>query len=279
MEKIVFKNQYLNIVIGVILVVVSIVGYILGWVEDFLPLFIGSVLILLSLKRFIYTYKKIVSKNATLILVIELILDIVFAGLLIYLKDHVELFIGLIVYIRGVSYLLINYIATRKIKLTQYILNIGYVTLGAFFMFYPLDSVSFIVITVSILFLIVGAVFMYAGIKPFMKKRIAKEQIKKNEKEQEKIEKKQEKNEEKLEKLEMKVDKVAEVQKKKIEKTESLQKEIEQKKKVIETQKINLDDKTLPELKAIAKERNLEGVSQLNKAQLLIRLKEQLNKK
>lgn len=279
MEKIVFKNKYLNIVVGVILVVLAIIGYILGWVEDFLPVFIGSVLILLSLKRFIYTYKKITSKNATLILVIELILDIVFAGLLIYLQDHVELFIGLVIYIRGISYLLINYIATRKIKLTQYILNIGYVTLGAFLMFYPLDSVSVIVITVSVVFIVVGAIFMYAGIKPFMKKRIAKEQVKKNEKEQEKIEKKQEKNEEKLVKLEMKVDKVEEVQKKKIEKTELLQKEIEQKKKVIETQKINLDDKTLSELKAIAKERNLEGISQLNKAQLLIKLKEQLNKK
>lgn len=279
MEKIAFKNKYLNIAIGVILVALAILGYILGWVEDFLPLFIGSILILISLKRFVYSYKKIVSKNATLILAIELILDIVFAGLLIYLKDHVELFIGLTIYIRGVSYLLINYIATRKVKLPQYVLNIGYVTLGAFLMFYPLDSVAFIVIAVSVLFIIVGVLFIHAGIKPFMKKRIAIEHVKKNEKEQEKIDKKQEKNEEKLEKLEMKVDKVAEDQKKKNEKTESLQKEIDQKKKVIETQKINLDDKTLQELKAIAKERNLDGVSQLNKAQLLIKLKEQLNKK
>ncbi|BCR35715.1 Rho termination factor N-terminal domain-containing protein [Mariniplasma anaerobium] len=289
MEKIVFKNKYLNIVIGVILVLLAGLGYFLGWVEDFLPFFIGSILILLSLKRFIFTYKKIISKNATLILVIELILDFVFAGLLIYLKDNVELFIGLIVYIRGVSYLLINYIATRKIKLLQYIMNIGYVTIGAFLMFYPLDSVTAIVITVSLLFLLVGAIFLQAGIKPFVKSKDPLKKAKEREKVQEKLVKKQEKVEDKLDKLEVKATKVAEENKKIVEESKIIQKELEKTKgsvkpkpKVEEVtpkiQKINYEEKSLTELKAIARERNLEGVSQLNKAQLIAKLKEEKNK-
>lgn len=285
MEKIVFKNKYLNIIIGVILIVLAILGYFLGWVEEFLPLFIGSVLILLSLKRFIFTYKKIVSKNAALILVIELILDFVFAGLLIYLKDNVELFIGLIVYIRGVSYLLINYIATRKIKLLQYIINIGYVTIGAFLMFYPLDSVATIVITVSILFLLVGVIFLNYGIKPFIKSKDPVKKAKEREKEQEKLVKKQEKVEEKLDKLEVKATKVAEENKKTVEESKIIQKELEKTKGSIKPKpiienatqkqpKINYEEKTLTELKAIAKERKLEGFSQLNKAQLIEKLKQ-----
>lgn len=283
MEKIVFKNKYLNIIIGGILIILAIVGYFLGWVEDFLPLFIGIILILLSLKRFIFTYKKIVSKNATLILVIELILDFVFAGLLIYLKDNVELFIGLIIYIRGVSYLLINYIATRKIKLTQYIMNIGYVTIGAFLMFYPLDSVTVIVVTVSILVLIVGAMFLYAGIKPFIKSKDPLKKAKEREKKQEKLEKQQEKVEDKLDKLEDRANKVAEENKKTVEASKIIQKELEKTKgttkpKVIveeaKPQKVNYEEKTLVELKAIAKERKLEGVSQLTKPQLIERLKQ-----
>ena len=140
MEKIVFKNEILNIVFGGLLLIFAIVAYFTKLVEDYLPVIIGVVLILLSIKRFYYSFKKIVSKNATLILVIELILDFVFAGLLIYLADHVELFIGLIIYTRGVSYLIINYVATRKIKVVQYILNIVFVTFGAFLMFTSYSS-------------------------------------------------------------------------------------------------------------------------------------------
>jgi hypothetical protein len=291
MEKIVFKNKYLNFVVGGLLIILAIQNTLFGsMAEEFFPILIGIILILLSLKRFIYTYKKIVSKNATLILVIELILDIIFAGLLIYLKDHVELFIGLIVYIRGVSYLLINYIATRKVKLPQYIINIGYVTLGAFLMFYKLDGLSVIIIIVNVLLFLTGAIYIRAGIKPFVKRKEAIEKIKQHEIEQEKLIKKQEKDEEKLEKLETKVSKVAAENQKTVEESKILQKEIEKTKESInpkpkvvqtpqKTQTLNLEQKTLAELKVIAKERKLEGVSQLNKTELIEKLTKDQAKK
>lgn len=282
MENIVFKNKFLNITVGVILITLSILGYILGWVEDFLPLFVGIIIILLSLKRFVNSYKRIVSKNAALILIIELILDFVFAGLLIYLKDHVEVFVGLIIYIRGIAYLLINYIATRKIKLLQYIINIGYVTIGAFLMFYPLDSVSTMALLVSGLFLIIGIAYVHTGVDPFVKRREAKELIKKNEREQEKLVKRQEKDEDKIERLEMQATKIAQENKKTVEEAKLLQKEIDKTKEAIkpkveqvpvQTPKPKLEEKTLLELRVIARERKLEGVSQLNKADLIKRIR------
>ena len=278
MEKFIFKYKYLNIIIGVLLIALSIVGYILGWMEDFFPIVIGVILILISLKRFIYSYKKIVSKNAALILTIELILDIVFAGLLISLQDHVELFIGLTIYSRGVSYLLINYIATRKTKLFQYILNIVYVTFGAFLMFYPLNSLKTLVIIVSIMLLLTGLFYLYFGIKPFDEKRKAKKQAKLTEKDQEKLDKKQVKEEEKLDKLETKASKIDAETQKALEESKTIQKEIAKAKETIKTQQVNLEEKTLVELKAMAKDYKLENYSQLNKPELIIKLKEYMLK-
>jgi hypothetical protein len=302
--------------------IVALVGYFMGYIDEYLSILIGVILILLSIKRFLFSFKRIVSKNATLILVVELLLDFVFAGLLIYLQDHVELFVGLIIYTRGVSYLLINYIATRKIKLAQYILNILFVTFGSFLMFYPIDSLTVLVLGVSVIFLLFGAIYLQAGIVKQVEIEKAEEEIKKNEKAQLKTEKKQEKTEEELEKLEKKVTKVVEKNQKKIEEADKLKKEIERSKKFlademvvkkpepktevkkpepkvedkkpepkpdvkksepkVEEKKeepkvsevINYNAMTLVQLKAMAKDRNMSGYSQLNKAELITKLKE-----
>lgn len=278
MEKMVFKNEYLNIVFGSILVILAIVGYFTKIVEDYLPIFVGVVLILLSAKRFLYTFKKITSKNATLILIIEFILDLIFAGLLIYLGDHVELFLGLIIYSRGVSYLIINYVATRKVNLTQYIVNILYVTFGSFLIFTSYNSITFLAIFISVVLLVVGAVFLQFGIRTVTAKEKQEDLKIKQLKEQKKNEKELEKS--KVVKLEQKVKEVeaehkkAEIENKELEKKVKEVEKIQKKAVVQETKKVDYSSKTLVELKEIAKKRNIKGVSQLNKAELVAKLKE-----
>jgi len=290
MEKLVFKNMYLNIVAGGLLVLLAVLGLALGWIKDFLPIIIGIILILLSIKRFVYSFKKITSKNATLILVVELILDFIFAALLMYLKDYVEIFIGLIIYIRGVAYLLINYIATRKINIVQYLFNIFYVTLGAFLMFYPLNGSTTLVVGAGVLLLLVGAIYLQAGVKEVVKKEEKEDLIKKKEKEQQKEMKQEDKHEKKIDNLEKKVKEVEEENKKSVAETKQLQKEIIKTKEAIkpkpavvtevkpEVKKVkpvvDYESKTLVELKVLAKQKNLQGFSQLNKAQLIAKFKE-----
>jgi len=53
MEKMIFKNKILNIVCGSILVIFAFVGYFTKVVEDYLPIIVGIVIILLSLRSFI----------------------------------------------------------------------------------------------------------------------------------------------------------------------------------------------------------------------------------
>lgn len=284
MEKIVFKNEILNVVFGSLLLIFAIVAYFTKLVEDYLPIIIGVVLILLSIKRFYYSFKKIVSKNATLILVIELILDFVFAGLLIYLADHVELFIGLIIYTRGVSYLIINYVATRKVKVVQYLINIGYVTFGSFLMFTSYSSIEFLNVFIMLLILIVGAIYLQAGVRKMVIQEQLEEEQEKKLKEKEKIEKKEEKTEHKLAELKEKVQKEEKEKAKLVSEKKEIDKkvvkpEVKQEKPVkkevtMKDGEVDYHNLTLPELKVIAKEKNIVGVSQLKKSEIIEKIKQ-----
>ena len=184
MERIVFKNMYVNVAIGFILVLGAVLGYLFGWIEDFLPIVIAIILLFLTIRRFVYSITKKWSKKASFILVGEFVLDLVFCGLLIYLQDHINIFVGLVVYTRGVAYLIINYITARKIELLQYILNIGYVTLGSFLMFGPWDSAKILLFGVLILMGIVGAIFIQSGIVKIVAKEEAQEALEKIRKEE-----------------------------------------------------------------------------------------------
>ena len=266
MNKLVFKNHILNIIVGVIMVGFTIAAYFLEWYQDFLGIIVGVVLLALSVKRFIYSFKKTISKNATLVLVIELILDFVFCGLLIYYQTNLQIYAGLVLYIRGVSYLVINFITTRKIKLFQYALNIVYITFGSFLMFTSYDFVSLLEILVAVFVLLLGAFFLYVGIGDAAKINKKKKAIKLA---QEKIISTPAKP------VEKKVEPVA-VETKKVEVVEEKPQEKPQVKPQVEPvvvkPKVNYSKLTLAELKVVAKEKGLVGYSALSKAELIEKL-------
>jgi hypothetical protein len=83
MKQIVTKNMYVNIVLGVILLVAALLGYLLSWFEDYLPYVAAGILILLSIKQFYHNYKSVSGKLPTLIIVIEFLLVLALGGLLI----------------------------------------------------------------------------------------------------------------------------------------------------------------------------------------------------
>lgn len=283
MEKIVFKNMYANIVVGGLLIIAALLGYFLGWLETSLPLFVGVILFLLSTKRFIFSFKKIKGKNAILILVIEFVLDLALIALLIVLEKYVNVFIGLIIYIRGFSYLLINYMNARKIKLLQYVFNIGYLTLGAFLMFSSLELEQALLGGIVLLLLFVGAIFLQNGLKELTIKEKQEEQLEKETKEKQKTENKmlKEKQKAELKGLEQNYK-----DKQKIQKLEEQIKEVKEEKKIVlkekkDLQKLNetgqksdmkvnpLASHTVAELRELAKEKGIKGTSTLNKSELI----------
>jgi hypothetical protein len=282
--------MYLNIILGGLLIIGSLLSYFIGWIEDFLPFVIGAILLLLSTKRFWYSFRKTKSKYATMFLMIEFLVDLILIGLLFYLQDYLNLFIGLVIYARGVTYLLINYISTRKIKIGPYLLNIGYITLGSYLMFASIDSEQILTLGIVALLLIVGAIFLQAGITELVKKEEIEEQKEeefkqevKELKEKHKAELKgienSEKKQQEIESLEEEVTHLKQEQKalkkdlketeKKVEKPKPEEPEQE------EVQTEDLTNKTVVQLKEMAKEKGLSGYSSLTKAELIKLLKEE----
>ncbi len=164
MNKILFKNNILNTVLGFLLIAFTILAYFLGWYEDFLPIIVGVILILLSVKRFIYTYQKLVSKKATLILAGELLLDVLFSILLIIYQGNIAVFAGIIIYIRGFTYLMINHVVKRKVQFYQYIINIGFITLGGFFMFTGIPMYDYFILITTFSVGLIGLTYFLFGI-------------------------------------------------------------------------------------------------------------------
>lgn len=269
MEKILFKNHILNIVLGSLLVIVAVLSYVLGWMEDFLPYVVAAILFLLSSKRFFYTYKKIETKSATLILILEYILDLAFVGLLVYYQDHIEIFVGLLIYVRGVAYLLINYTATRKINFVQYITNIGYVTLGSFFLFYPATYLDYIVYVLVGLIAAAGLIFLIAGISTLTKNKKAKQALIKEET-PDVIEEITEEQSVVIEETPNEVTEIeAVVAEPEVEAAPEVVQEIEDTPEEAAPVKIQYSKLKMVELRKIAKEKGLSGYSQMNKAELV----------
>lgn len=286
MEKLFFKKMYVNFTIGVILIYFVVAGTLISNViEEYLPVMFAGVLFLVSTKRFVFQFKKIISKNATLILAIEFLLDLIAIGLLIYLNENISIFIGIVIYLRGVSYLMINYIATRKIKLLQYILNILFVTLGAFLMFSTLLNDENLLLIFSSIIGLFGLAYILYGVLQFRKKdekkRIAEETIKK----QEKVEKLEEKKQEKTNKFEeKKLEKIEKIEEKKQEKIDDIESKIEKVKK--ETADLNdkktqakpldgsLEAMTIPQLKIVGEAKGLTGLSNLNKSEIIKKIRD-----
>lgn len=180
MKKLVFKNKILNIIVGIVLIVFTTLAYFLGWYDDALPIILGVLLLLISTKRFIFAYNKTISKKTTLIMSIEYLLDVILVGLLLYLRQDTPLFVGLIIYLRGITYLMVNYTSNKKIIFNEYILNIFYITIGAFFIFTGIDIVTYLIYITAALVLVIGLIFLLLGLSEYQVKRKKKKTVKTN---------------------------------------------------------------------------------------------------
>ena len=274
MKKLVFKNNIVNIIVGTVLTLASIIGYFLDWFTDYLPIVIGIVLILVSLKRFFSTFKRIENKKGLLVLSIELLIDIALGGLLIYTKENIELYTGGIVYVRGLSYFIVTYYAKRTIALDSTIINVLFVTLGSFLLFTSLDITDFIIYGIAALILLLGLLNLGYGIKRTMdnkkkEPKTAKEELREiMDQVDNKIETDEEEKEEKAEPTVIEEVTVNELT---IEPEEEDNEEEPE-----ESKQPDYNEMTVAELKQLAKDNNLSGYSSLNKKDLIEFLKNNL---
>lgn len=281
MNNIVTKNIYVNIIIGVLLVTASLLGYLLGWFEDYLPYVAGGILILLSIKQFYVGFKAVSGKYPTVIVVVEFLLVLALGVLLIYLQDHVGIFIGLIIYLRGLSYLLIDYTNSQPNRLLDYLLHIAYITFGSFLVYTTIDTDTFLVLFIAVLLLILGAIFLQAGLTKLVKKKEAEERfIKDQEEHLEHVlaqQEEQDVSEEQQDNIEDLKDQLEDCEEDKQDLTDEPEDVPEEDKHPIPSIQ-DLEAMTVADLRAMAKEHDLQGYSSLTKDKLILFLRDSLSK-
>lgn len=169
MKKILFKNDIVNIVLGALIIGLILTAFFLGWMTDFFGIIIGILIIIISIKRFFITFKAVSNRDATAVLVIEIIIDLFTGFMLIVYQGSIGLYLGIALYARGFAYLLINYLATRKGNLLQYFIYIGLLTLGSYLMFGGNTYLDVVEIIVLVLILLLGVDFLGFGIYEVVK--------------------------------------------------------------------------------------------------------------
>ena len=297
MKKLVFRNYIVNIIIGSVFILLAAVGYFSGWIEEFLPIFIAVVLAFIALKQFFFSFRELSSKHAITILLIELLLDIGIVAAMIYYGTYLNLLIGAFIYIRGVTYLIINFVTGRDVELGEYLLHIVFITVGAFFLFTSIELQNVLILTLTGILVIIGGIYLQDGIRKLLKKQKNKpSKVKKSKPKDITPVKKDTPKESKISK---ELKETYKTERPSAEKKASMNKENtntvsnfksakpetelpvqnnldDTQKPKKETIKVNkgpdksaLYDKTVVELKEMARERNLTGYSQLKKSELV----------
>lgn len=260
MKKILFKNDIANIIIGVLVLGATAAGYFLEWFDDFMAIIIGVVIIVLSVKRFAEAIKLNNIKEAKMLLVLEIVLDLAFGGLLVYYKNNIQLYVGLTVYLRGVIFLFISFLSSKKRKFYIYFINIAIVTLGSYLMFTSTSYAEYLELLLVAILAIVGLVYLLFGIKGYMAYKKANPKAKKTVKA--------------VEKKPVKVEDKKEI--KAVEKTTATEIKVKENKVNTLENKVAVDyeNLTIPVLKVIAKDKGITGISGITKAELIKKLKD-----
>ena len=99
-------------------------------------------------------------------LVFEIILDL-FAAFMMITKpvEQVGIYLGIVLYARGLFGLLMSYVMAKKEVFWVFILDMFFLTIGAYFLFGGKTYLDVLVIVLSILMLCLGIFFLFFGIR------------------------------------------------------------------------------------------------------------------
>ena len=136
MKKFIFKNPIINIVLGVVLITVAILGqFVFNWFSDAVNIVVGMLLVLYTIFRFDRTRRGYKNSNALMILTVEAIVVITLAVLLMFDQLGLSLVLGFVLYLRGFVYLLILQLLKLRHRFEIFLIYMAVLTLGAYIWF------------------------------------------------------------------------------------------------------------------------------------------------
>ena len=174
MKKYVFKEFWLNLVLGVALIVLAILAspLVLDWIGDLVEYAVAAVILFYSVMSFVKQRKKYNLRYALMILAGALAIGILLAVLLIPPVGQIgiNLAIGLTLYVQGLSYLLIIQLTKKRSQFTTFLIYLAILTLGAYVMFGAPAFGNILNWVLVVLILTYGIILVVAGILDLPKK-------------------------------------------------------------------------------------------------------------
>lgn len=170
MQKLLFKNAILNTVIGGLLIILAVTVFFTGWIGDFLGILVGIIVALVSLKRFFDAVTETQVGSSRTILFVEILIDLFAAFMMITEPNtNIGLYLGIVIYARGLAGLLVGYFLSEREKIVLFLLNVIFLTGGAYFLFGGDPRLDVLEIIITILIFLLGGFFLFFGIKALKK--------------------------------------------------------------------------------------------------------------
>lgn len=168
MKNFTTNNPILNIVLGVVLIGLALTAtFFTSWLEEAIVYIIAALIILVSLYRFYIDFKRTTDKNATIILVVELLIAL---GIGIYLftqepTANASRMVGFVLYLRGFTYLLTLQLLKISGSFKRFLIIIALMTLGAYMLFSGIQGEEYLQYGVFGVVSLYGLLLLFAGIQ------------------------------------------------------------------------------------------------------------------
>jgi len=164
MYKIVSKNHFINILIGVAFIAFFLITFFTGALEAWVPVVIGALVIIFSVLRFFRDYRYYSNDRALFILVVEIIVVLVLAGLMIFEELALATGLGLVFYLRGFVYMLIMQLLKKTAPFQKFIVSIAALTFGAYILFAGIPFLDRLELILLIVGLLLAGFYIFIGI-------------------------------------------------------------------------------------------------------------------
>ena len=177
MKSVITKNPILNLVLGIILIALALTAmFFTTWLEDAIVYIIAGLIIIVSIYRFYLDFKRTTDKNATIILVVEL-LGALAIGIYLMVEAksaNATTMVGFVLYLRGFTYLLTLQLLKISGSFKKFLIIIALMTLGAYMLFSGVQGETYLQYGVYGIVTLYGLLLVFSGVNQ-LKARSPKE--------------------------------------------------------------------------------------------------------
>ncbi len=177
MKKMISKNHVVNLIVGIVFIAFFLVSFFMNMLEDWVTYIAAGLIMIYSVLRFVKDYKHYHDNRVLFILTIEFVVAI---GLAVFLlldfgtDITLTVALGLLLYMRGLAFLLILHILNNQTDLAKFVIYILVLTIGAYILFAGMPFLNHLDVVFLVIGLAIGLFYIFIGINQATHKKPAK---------------------------------------------------------------------------------------------------------